>query len=149
MIGSMNKSLQFAKNMGIASLTYAAAGAVGSKISGMFSEYKWMISSATTITEFLAGYAILINLHRKDNPEAYSGSESSRNEYKKDTKRLFSVLLGLEPLYFVGRTVLHTYFQNKGYSPLEADLMADSICIPAYDLAAFILAKYCGVIKEN
>ena len=144
-----NKTLEFFKNAGIASVSFLAGGVVGAELSDLLTDNTKIITAVSTITPYVLGYATFMGLQAYDNIEVYKKKTWDYMLLAKDTAKTFFAFGLAEIPYVITRSWSMDYFLNKDYSSIESSIMADLIALPVWIAIAYPLAKKTGIIKKD
>lgn len=145
-----NKTLEFVKNGMYAAVPFVAGGIAGAELSDLVTDSPAVISTISTIGQYILGYPAFMAFHARDNPDDYKIND--RWNSKKLVKGLGKTILSLLPaevVYIGARTLLANQLLNDGYSPAVSSVAADAVAIPLFFLAAIPLGKKFGLIKET
>lgn len=147
---SMNKYATFTKNVGLGCIGCIVGGIVGTELTDLVTDSKKLISICATISQYVSGYATLFTYHAKDNLDLYyDNNKFLKTKFIKDCGKIFVGMGALDYIYLLGRGYVHYYFQKEGYSPIEASLLTDFICLPAFCVASVPVAKITGIFRNQ
>lgn len=137
--------------MGLGAVAGIAAGAGIAELSSHISSNKDFISWMSTVSEYVAGYAVFLPLHAKDNQDIYRNNEGEFMwcGFFKDQAKLAGSLVLIDIAYLTGRPFIAKEILETGVNPAHASLYADAISYPVLMAAAFPLAKITGNLRNG
>ena len=144
-----SKYVAFAKNAGLAAAFGVAAGAGVAELTDLLFDNATVTAISSTVSEYLAAYAVFLPLHARDNRDVYRRQDGSFNlgSFIVDQMKLAGGFILLDIAYLTGRPYLAREALESGVNPSNASLYADAISYPVLLAAAIPLAKLTGNIR--
>ena len=145
-----NKTLEFVKNAMYSVGPFIAGGIAGAELSDLVTDSPAVISTVSTVGQYILGYPAFMAFHAKDNPNDFQTNR--RWDYRKLAKGMGKILLSLAPaeiVYMTSRTLLANYLLKEGHDPIVASAGADAVALPLFFGVAIPLGKKFGLIKET
>jgi hypothetical protein len=146
-----NKNLAFAKNMIISTAAMVAGAAGASEIADDFTDNGKIVGAVSTISQYIAGWAVFLPLQAYDNRDVYRTPDGKfdKKQFAIDNTKFGVSFLALDALYVLTRPFVQDYLMKKGVDAGTASILTDCAYIPGYAVAAFVLGKATGVIRPS